>query len=302
MGEKRNSSLIAAWISVISNILLTFIKIIVGLLFKSQVLLADGIHNAADVVASVASLGSMKISNQPADEDHPYGHGKAEVISSGIVAIILTLAALFMAYESIQALFAPAADPHIIAFIAAVVSLVWKQILYVYTIRIGRQANSKGLIATAYDHLADVYASIAAVIGVGIALLNNLFPIPYAAYGDPLAGIIVSFFVLKLAISMGKEAVYILMEGGLPTEKCSEYKEIIQAHPLVKRIDRMRAREHGHYILIDVRVSVPAYLSIQQGHDICREIKTTIMKHDSEVDEVLMHLNPWYEENERIEV
>ncbi|MFK4310846.1 cation-efflux pump [Bacillus cereus] len=295
MNKNYKSSLLAAWISVISNVFLTFIKIIVGFLFKSQVLLADGIHNAADVVASAVSLGSMKISNQPADEDHPYGHGKAEVISSGIVAIILILAAIFMAYESIKALFHPANEPHMIAFVAAVVSLVWKQILYVYTIRIGRKTNSKGLIATAYDHLADVYASIAAVIGIGVALLNNIYSIPYAAYGDPLAGIIVSFFVLKLAISMGKEAIYILMEGGLPTEKSSEYMKIIQAHPLVKRIDRMRAREHGHYILIDVRISVPAYLSIQQGHDICREIKTTIMKQDPEVDEVLIHLNPWYD-------
>ncbi|HDR7622586.1 TPA: cation transporter [Bacillus mycoides] len=296
MNRERKSSLLAAWISVISNVFLTFIKIIVGFLFKSQVLLADGIHNAADVVASAVSLGSMKISNQPADEDHPYGHGKAEVISSGIVAIILILAAVFMAYESIKALFHPATEPHMIAFVAAVVSLVWKQILYVYTIRIGRKTNSKGLIATAYDHLADVYASIAAVIGIGVALLNNIYSIPYAAYGDPLAGIIVSFFVLKLAISMGKEAIYILMEGGLPTEKSSEYMKIIQEHPLVKRIDRIRAREHGHYILIDVRISVPAYLSIQQGHDICREIKTTIMKQDPEVDEVLIHLNPSYEE------
>lgn len=296
MEEKRNSPILAAWISVISNIFLTVIKVVVGFLFKSQVLLADGIHNAADVVASVASLGSMKISNQPADEDHPYGHGKAEVISSGVVAIILILAALYMAYESIQALFHPATEPHWIAFIAAVFSLIWKQILYVYTIRIGRNANSKGLIATAYDHLADVYASIAAVIGIGIALINNIYPIPYAAYGDPLAGIIVSFFVLKLAISMGKDATYILMEGGLPTEKSSEYERIIHEHPMVKRIDRMRAREHGHYILIDVRISIPAYLTIQQGHNICREIKTTIMKHDSEVDEVLIHLNPWYPE------
>ncbi|WP_242274465.1 cation diffusion facilitator family transporter [Bacillus cereus group sp. BfR-BA-01310] len=296
MNESQKSSLFAAWISVISNVLLTLIKITVGIFSKSQVLLADGIHNAADVVASVVSLGSMKISNQPADEDHPYGHGKAEVVSSGFVAIILIFAALFMTYESIKALFHPATEPHMIAFIAAIISLIWKQILYVYTIRIGRQANSKGLIATAYDHLADVYASIAAVIGIGIALLNNLYPIPFAAYGDPLAGIIVSFFVLKLAFGMGKEAIYILMEGGLPNEKCSEYKKMILAHPYVKRIDRIRARNHGHYILIDVRISVPAYLSIQQGHDICREIKTAIMKQDSEVYEVLIHLNPWYEE------
>ncbi|HDR7949856.1 TPA: cation transporter [Bacillus toyonensis] len=296
MNANQKTSLLAAWISVISNIFLTLIKIIVGLLFKSQVLLADGIHNAADVVASVASLGSMKISNQPADEDHPYGHGKAEVISSGIVAVILILAALFMVYESIKSLFEPATKPHIIAFIAAIISLIWKQILYVYTIRIGRKTSSKGLIATAYDHLADVYASIAAVIGIGIALINNIYSIPYAAYGDPLAGIIVSFFVLKLAISMGKEAIYILMEGGIPTEKYSEYKRVIQAHPFVKRIDRMRARDHGHYVLIDIRISVPAHLSIQQGHDICRDIKTTIINQNPEIYEVLIHLNPWYEE------
>lgn len=296
MNANQKTSLLAAWISVISNIFLTLIKIIVGLLFKSQVLLADGIHNAADVVASVASLGSMKISNQPADEDHPYGHGKAEVISSRIVAVILILAALFMVYESIKSLFEPATEPHIIAFIAAIISLIWKQILYVYTIRIGRKTSSKGLIATAYDHLADVYASIAAVIGIGIALINNIYSIPYAAYGDPLAGIIVSFFVLKLAISMGKAAIYILMEGGIPTEKCSEYKRVIQAHPFVKRIDRMRARDHGHYVLIDIRISVPAHLSIQQGHDIYRDIKTTIINQNPEIYEVLIHLNPWYEE------
>lgn len=295
MDKERKSSLVAAWISVISNIFLTFIKIIVGFFSKSQVLLADGIHNAADVVASLASLGSMKISNQPADEDHPYGHGKAEVVSSGIVSFILILAALFMAYESIKALFHPATEPHVIAFVAAIISLIWKQILYVYTIRIGRQTNSKGLIATAYDHLADVYASIAAVIGIGIALLNTIYPIPYAAYGDPVAGIIVSFFVLKLAFGMGKESIYILMEGGISSEKCNGYKKIVRSHPFVKRIDRIRARDHGHYILIDLRVSIPAHLSIQEGHDICREIKASIMKQDPKVYEVLIHLNPWYE-------
>ena len=255
--------------------------------------MADGIYNAADVVASIAALSSMKISNRTADESHPYGHRKAEVISSGIVAVILTLSALFMAYESIIALFHPATESHIITFIAALISLIWKQILYVYTIRIGRKTNNKGLIATVYDYLTDVYASIAAVIGIGIALLNNIYPIPYAAYGDPLAGIIVSFFILKLAFGVGKEAINILMEGRLPIREFCEYKKIIHAQPDVKKIDRMR--DHGHYILIDSRISVLAHLSIQQGHDICREVKINIMKQDSRVYEVLIHLNPWYE-------
>ena len=160
-----NAPIIAVWISLISNIILTILKIVVGTIFQSPVLLADGYHNAGDVVASAAALTSMRISKRPADEDHPYGHGKAEVISSAIVAIILGLAAIYIAYESISAFFNEPEKASLIAFITAVISLVWKQVLYVYTIRIGKKANSKGLIATAYDHLADVYASLAAVIG-----------------------------------------------------------------------------------------------------------------------------------------
>lgn len=290
----RTSPLLVAWISVISNVLLTILKLMVGTIFQSQVLIADGIHSAADVAASIASLGSMKIAIQPADEDHPYGHGKAEVISSAIVAVILALAAVFIAYESITSLFEPAAKPHIVAFVAAVVSLVWKEILYIYTFQVGKRVNSKGLLATAYDHLADVYASLAASIGIGIALLNEIIYIPYGAYGDPIAGSIVSIFVLRLAVQMGKESIDTLMEGSMTLEKVQLYRKIIEQNPYVKRIDRLRARELGHYVLIDARISVPAELTIQQGHDIGREIKLSIMKEYPDVKEVLIHLNPWY--------
>ncbi|WP_096466171.1 cation diffusion facilitator family transporter [Aneurinibacillus soli] len=294
---QHSSSIRAAWISLISNIILTLMKIMVGVLFHSPVLLADGIHNAADVAASAASLGSMQISNRPADADHPYGHGKAEVVAAGIVAIILGFAAAFIGYEAIQALFKPAESVSVFALIVAFISLVWKQWLYVYTMRLGRAANSKGLIATAYDHLADVYASIAAVVGIGLALAGEYFPIPFSQYGDPVAGILVSLLVLKLAFGMGKEAVDILMEKSVPEEKLSTYTDLVHTVSEVKRIDRLRAREHGHYILVDIRIGVPGTLTIQQGHDIGRHLKQIIMEHDDQVKEVLVHLNPWYEED-----
>jgi len=288
--------LIAAWVSLISNVFLTIIKIVVGILFNSQVLIADGVHNGADVIASLASLTSMRISARPADEDHPYGHGKAEVLASLIVAIILALAGLYIAYHSVELLFEPPEDAHVLALAAAFVSLVWKQALYVYTIRLGKMTNSKGLIATAYDHLADVYASIAAVVGIGLALLGERYDIPYTEYGDPVAGIIVALLVLKLALQMGRESMHILMETNVAQEKLEQYAMLVISVPQVKRIDRLRAREHGHYILVDVRVGVPGYLTIQEGHDISRQIKGSIMAHHADVDEVLVHLNPWYEE------
>ncbi|MFH5186241.1 cation diffusion facilitator family transporter [Paenibacillus sp. TAB 01] len=294
MNKGNRASILAIWISLISNVLLTTIKIIVGLLFKSQVLLADGVHNAGDVIATFASLTSMRISQRPADDDHPYGHGKAEVLASAVVAVIMIIAALYIAYEAVAAFFEEPVQASYFALAAAFISFVWKLILYIYTLRIGKSMNSKGLLATAYDHLADVYASIAAVAGIGLALFGEAYGIHYLSYGDPLAGIIVSILVLRLAVHMGQEAFDVLMEKNIAQEKLDEYAQLIQSIAEVKRIDRLRAREHGHYILVDARLGVPGELTIQQGHDISRKIKQLIMSRHPDVDEVLIHLNPWY--------
>jgi cation diffusion facilitator family transporter len=294
---QKTASMLAIWISLASNVILTGIKILVGLLFNSQVLIADGIHNAGDVIATATAYSSMRVSSKPADKEHPYGHGKAEVLGAFMVAIILAAAAIYMAYHSIHALFEPASEAHLIAFLAAVVSLIWKQILYVYTMRIGKEMNSKGLIATAYDHLADVYASIAASVGIGLGLVGQYTGTAYLAYGDPVAGIIVSYLVLKLAYEMGRESFDILMEKSVAPEQVDRYAALIQTIPEVKRIDRLRAREHGHYILVDARIGVSGLLTIQEGHDIIREVKRKVMEANPDVDEVLVHLNPWYAED-----
>lgn len=287
-------SIIAIWISLISNIVLTVVKILIGFLFHSQVLLADGIHNAGDVIATFAALISTSVSRKPADEDHPFGHGKAEVIASGIVALIMAIASFYMIYKSIESLLEPAVEASFLALYAAVLSLVWKQLLYVYCIRIGKKENSKGLIATANDHLADVYASAAAVVGIGAALFGDHFHVPFTQYGDPIAGIVVSIFVAKLAYEMGHEAVHTLMERNLPQERLNEFIRIVETISEIKRIDRIRAREHGHYVIVDLRVSIHNQKTIQEGHDIIREIKRRIMEEHPDVEEVLVHLNPWH--------
>ena len=288
------ASVFAIWISLMSNIVLTVLKILVGILFNSPVLLADGFHNAGDVVASAAALTSMRFSQRPADEDHPYGHGKAEVIGSGIVAIILAAASIYIGYEAVKTFFEEPAKASVIALITAIVSLFWKQGLYIYTMRVGKKANSKGLIATAYDHLADVYASLAAVVGIGLALIGDAFDIPFLAFGDPFAGVIVSILVLRLAYEIGKEAMDILMEKNVSEDRLREFAALIRTIPEVRRIDRLRAREHGHYVLVDLRIGIPGTLTIQEGHDISSEIRNLIINEHPDVDEVLIHLNPWY--------
>jgi cation diffusion facilitator family transporter len=293
VADRHHSGITAIWISLISNIFLTVLKITAGLLLASPVLLADGVHNAGDIIASVAALTSSMVSNKPADEDHPYGHGKAEVVASALVAVILVLAALWIGFQSIKALFAPAGEESWLALGAAALSLIWKQALYIYTVRVGKTTNSKSVLATAYDHLADVYASLAAVIGIGIGLLGGYMNWEWAAYGDPAAGIIVSLLVLKLSYELGRDSIDILMERTVEVEKLAYYEDLIRTAEDVKRVDRVRAREHGHYIIVDIRVGVPYDYTIQQGHDISRQLKKLIMDYDPDVVEVMIHLNPW---------
>jgi cation diffusion facilitator family transporter len=300
MPPARSKRLFAIWISLVSNVVLTVMKIVVGLLAGSAVLVADGVHNAGDILATVAALTSSMVSKKPADEDHPYGHGKAEVIASAMVAIILVVAAVWIGYHSILSLFEPPNAESWLPFVAACISLVWKQALYLYTIRIGRAEKSKSVLATAYDHLADVYASLAAVVGIGLALIGGRLGWDWTAYGDPVAGIIVSLLVLKLGIEIGKDSVDILMERTVPAEQLAHYESLISGLDEIKRIDRVRAREHGHYIIVDVRVGVPSHYTIQQGHDISRQIKSCIMDNDPEVVEVMVHLNPWNEGEDTI--
>jgi cation diffusion facilitator family transporter len=294
--RQSTKALWAAWISLFSNVLLTIGKIMIGYLMGSPSLLADGIHNAADVLASAASLFSMRISQRPADLDHPYGHGKAEIIASAIVAMILAFAAVYMIFEAVQSFFEPVQQPHLLALLAGIVSIIWKQVLYVYTMRIGKEEKSKGLIATAYDHLSDVYASFAVVVGVGSALLSRYLSLPFLRRGDSIASVIVSLLILYLAYRMAREAVDVLMEKSVSEEMLKQYQAVIMQVPLVKRIDNLRARDHGHYILIDVRVSVPGDLTVKKGHDVTKIIQKRLLDGFEDVQEVLVHVNPWNDE------
>jgi len=293
-----NKSIVAVWISLISNVVLTVLKIVTGLIFNSKVLVADGIHNAGDVVATIAALTSALVARKPADEDHPYGHGKAEAIASGLVSIILIMAALLMVYKSIESFFSPPAAASWISLVAAFISLVWKQALYMYCIRIGKAENSRSLIATAYDHIADVYASAAAVIGIGISLIGDKYHIAYTEYGDSAAGIIVSYLVIRLGYKMGREAIDILMDKNVTNEQLEQLTSIIYSVPNVKRVDSIRARELGNAIIVDVKVSVPNQLTVKEGHDVSREVKQSIMKRMKHVGDVMVHLNPWYPNGE----
>jgi cation diffusion facilitator family transporter len=286
-----------AWISLVSNIILTAGKLIIGWYGNSDAVFADGIHSAADVVASVIVLLVIKISNKPADDEHPYGHGKAEVIVSGVVGILLLLVSLYVVYEGIIGFFHEVELPSLLAMWVALFSFVSKVILYRSSMKVAKQHNSKAIEAIAFDHKADIVASLAAAIGVLLSILGERFDIGFLLYGDKVASIFVAYLIFKIAKEMLTEAFDILLERNINTETLQEYITIINDFHEVKRIDRIRAREHGHYILVDLRISIDHFKTIKEGHDLAKSIKSQLMNQFDNIDEVLIHLNPYFPED-----
>lgn len=301
MAYESPKALFVAWVSLISNFLLTLIKIACGMLFYSTALIADGVHNGGDVIASIAAIGSMKLSNHPADLDHPYGHGKAEDVSTAFIGVLLIAAAAFLIYTAIRSLFGPVSEVSIWALSAALVSTGWKWLLYLYTHHAATNYHSKSLAATAADHLADIFASFAAAVGLTIGWAGKTLNIPYAYLSDPVAGIVVSLLVLRIAIKMMVRSTNVLMESSVDKTRQEEYRQVFLSFPQVKAIDILRAREHGNSILIDAQIRLPASLSIQEGDDITEAIRGRMMQQFPDVEEVLIHINPWYEGRKIIE-
>lgn len=285
-----------AWISVISNIILTVGKLFIGWYGNSDAVFADGIHSAADVFASVIVLLVIKIANKPADNEHPYGHGKAEVIVSGIVGILLFLVSIYVVYEGISGFFHEVETPSFLAMWVAIFSYITKIILYRSSLKVAKEHNSKAIEAIAFDHKADIVASIAAAIGVLLSIIGERFDIFFLLYGDKAASIFVAYLIFKISKEMLTEAFDILLERNIDAATLQEYINVVKEFQEVKRIDRIRAREHGHYVLVDLRISIDYFKTIKEGHDLAKLIKGRLMEKYDNIEEVLIHLNPYYPE------
>jgi cation diffusion facilitator family transporter len=173
-------------------------------------------------------------------------------------------------------------------------SFITKIILYRTSLKVAKQNKSKAIEAIAIDHKADIVASIAASIGVLISIMGEKFGLAFLLYGDKVASIFVAFLIFRISKTMLTEAFNILLERSINQETLQEYVAVILTFPEVKRIDRIRAREHGHYVLVDLRIAINHSMTIKEGHDLSKKIKETLMGKYDNIKEVLIHLNPYY--------
>lgn len=303
MDDRLAKAQFGAWVGIIGNILLTGIKWVIGYTANSRALIADAAHSASDVVGSVAVLIGLRAAERPPDKDHPYGHGKAESVASIIVSVLLMLVGFEIGYGSIQSLFKPLHAPEMLAVWAAIGSMIVKEAMFRYKYNLGKKLNSQALIANAWEHRSDVYSSFSALIGIGGAILGAKWNIGWMLYLDPIAGIFVSVLVLKMAYDILMESIHIALDHVLHEEQTIPLRTSVQAVEGVLRVDELRAREHGHYQIVDVKISVNPHITVEEGHRIGKKVKRDLLSQFQEVRDVFVHINPFDPaEKEKVEI
>lgn len=283
-----------AWIGAAANVVLMVGKGAVGLLAGSEALFADAIHSAADVVGSLAVIVGLRIARKPPDKEHPYGHGKAELISSAIVALFLLGAGLEVGYSSLRSLFATPHPPALLAAWTALLAIAIKEALFQYTYRLGRYLRSKSLVASAYDHRSDVLSSIAAFVGIVLSVIGRAAHVAWLQHMDAAAGILVALLVLRIGYRIVQDAVQTLMDRTAPVKDLQVYASCIEDTDGVRGIDDLRVRDHGQYVIVDVEISVDAHISVADGHAIAVQVKEHLQSEFARVSDVLVHVNPFY--------
>ena len=294
--ERFKKAEFAAMVGIVGNIILATLKAVAGVLGNSRALVADAVHSASDVAGSLAVYIGLKAAKQPPDEDHPYGHGKAENIAAIIVAVLLFIVGVEIGKSSFQAFFTELEPPKMIAVYAAIISIVSKEAMFRYKYNLGKKIKSDAIIINAYEHRSDVYSSIAALIGIGGAIIGGYIGIDWLLYLDPVAGIAVALLILKMAWKLGAESIHNTMDHVLHDEDTEEFKEIVKSVPDVLRLDELHAREHGHYFIIDLKISVDPQITVEQGHLIGKNVKSKLME-NKEVQGVFVHINPYNDDN-----
>lgn len=282
------------WSSLIVNAALTVGKGGVGLIAGSQALFADAVHSGADLVGSIAVLVGLRVARKPPDEDHPYGHGKAELLSSSIVAALLIAAALDVGVSSVRSLWRLPHTPYLASAYAAMAAVIVKEIMYQYNYRIGKRLNSKSLMASALDHRSDVFSSIAALVGIGLSLVGHWAGIKWLLRMDSIAGAFVSVLILKIGYDILQDSAQLLMDRVVQGEPVAEFEQTILSVAGVEHIDELRVRDHGQYLLIDVEISVNAQATVAAGHEIAARVKQGLMQTFPRIHDVLVHVNPYY--------
>jgi len=260
-----------AWISIGAYIILSAVKLTIGILGSSKALMADGLNNTTDIIASIAVLIGLRISQRPPDKNHRYGHLRAETVASLIASFIMAVVGLQVLADAVQSFWSTEKEaPSGLTAIVAIVSAIVMFLVYLYNIRLSKRINSTALKAAAYDNRSDALVSV----GTSIGILGAIFGFPII---DTITAFIIGIIIIKTAVEIFKESVLMLTDG-FDEELLDTISETVDNVEGVKSVKDIKCRAHGSMIFVDLTVTMDATLTVTESHRITEKIEDEIQK------------------------
>jgi cation diffusion facilitator family transporter len=278
--------------TIISNIILTIFKLFAGIYAKSSAMISDAVHSASDVLTTVIVIIGIKFSNKESDAEHQYGHERMECVAAIILAVLLCATGAGLGYAGvikiINANYNKFIVPGKLAIIAAVVSIVIKELMYWYTKIYAKKIDSVALTADAWHHRSDAFSSIGSLIGICGARIG--FPVM-----DPLAGLIISIFIIKVSFNVFRDATGKMTDRACNKEYVESIIEVIKKQPGVIRVDQVKTRLFSDKVYVDVEISANGNETLNNTHAIAQKVHDVIEKEFPKVKHCMVHVNPFTE-------
>ncbi len=284
------------WVGFWFNILLSGLKLTLGIVGRSQALVADGVHSLSDLASDITIICGAKYWTAPPDNAHPYGHKRIEALVTLALGLLLAGVAFGIGYDAIVKIGEKHdTQPEFIALIGALASIVIKEFLYQWTKRVGVRIDSSAVVANAWHHRSDAFSSIPAAAAIAVALVK-----PQWGYIDHIGAIIVSLLILYSAWEIAKPALAELSDAGMKETDLKRIRKIVMSINGVKAMHAVRSRRMGSGILMDLHVLVNGKLTVRAGHDIAAEVKKKLIHDGPKLTDVVVHIEPFDQQHDKV--
>jgi cation diffusion facilitator family transporter len=288
MHSNEDSAIKTTYFSILSSFFLAIVKGMAGFFGNSYALIADAIESTTDIVSSILVLLGLRYAKRPPDENHPYGHGRVEPLITFVVVGFLITSAIVIAYQALKNIRTPHKGPEAWTLIVLAAIIFWKEISYQIVIRKSKQTNSTSLRADAWHHRSDAITSVAAFIGIGVAVfMGEGYEI-----ADDWAALLASGFILYNSYRIFRPALGEIMDEHTYEELVEEVRIISQEVNGVLDTEKCFVRKVGLKFHVDLHAIVDGNISVKEGHDIAHNLKDTLMKRIEGLENVLIHIEP----------
>lgn len=276
-------------VSIVVNVLLSLFKLLAGVIAHSGAMISDAIHSASDVFSTIIVMVGIHLAGRKSDKEHPYGHERMECVAAIVLATVLAVTGLGIGWSAIQSIAKESTGvvvvPGVLALVAAVVSILTKEGMYWYTRFHAKKIDSSALMADAWHHRSDALSSVGALVGIAASRMG--YPLM-----DPLASLVICFFIEKAALDIFKDAIDKMVDKACDEQTEQAIRECASKQEGVVRVDMLKTRVFGNKIYVDIEIGADGNETLREAHAVAEEVHNRIENEFQKVKHIMVHVNP----------